>query len=411
MDTSIFQNITQRIDSYGQDVIDLQKNLVSIQALSPENGGVGEMAKAKYVKTILADLDISDIQEFHAPDSRVPGGVRPNILARIPGKNNSRTVWIMAHLDVVPAGDLKLWSGDPFELDVQGDQLVGRGVEDNHQGLVSALLAVKSIKEEGIEPETNIGLAIVADEESGSQYGLHYLLKNHSEQFSNSDLIIVPDAGDPEGRYIEVAEKSILWVRFKTEGKSCHASTPEQGINAYRAAARLLVRLETLADIYAASDPMFDPPTSTFEPTKKEANVPNINTIPGEDISYLDCRILPRYPVEEVEKAIRTVVSQIEEETGVSIEVSYAQRAIAAPPTSVTSPVVEALHRAIKTVKGIDAETIGIGGGTVAGLFRAAGFPTAVWSTIVDTAHQSNEYALISNTLDDAKVFAHVFLE
>jgi len=54
---------------------------------------------------------------------------------------------------------------------------------------------------------------------------------------------------------------------------------------------------------------------------------------------------------------------------------------------------------------------MGIGGGTVAAFFRKAGIPAAVWSTMDDTAHSPDEYCLVENMLNDAKVFAHVFLQ
>ena len=54
---------------------------------------------------------------------------------------------------------------------------------------------------------------------------------------------------------------------------------------------------------------------------------------------------------------------------------------------------------------------MGIGGGTVAAFFRRAGLPAAVWCTVSDTAHQPNEYCLISNILTDAKIFACLYLD
>ena len=157
----------------------------------------------------------------------------------------------MAHLDVVPPGDLSLWSSDPFQLQVDGDRLIGRGVEDNHQGLVSALLAIQALRHAGLQPSCTLGLAIVADEETGSQYGLHYLMQNHRDQFTSKDLIIVPDAGDSAGETIEIAEKSILWLKVKTIGKQCHASTPALGRNAHRAGAHLVVKLDQLGAIFS----------------------------------------------------------------------------------------------------------------------------------------------------------------
>jgi len=113
--------------------------------------------------------------------------------------------------------------------------------------------------------------------------------------FHHDDLIIVPDSGNPEGSLIEVAEKSMLWLCFKTKGKQCHGSNPHLGNNAFTAASYLVTKLTKLRKIFSNTDPLFDPPQSTFEPTKKEANVGNINTIPGEDVFCMDCRVLPEY--------------------------------------------------------------------------------------------------------------------
>ena len=150
-------------------------------------------------------------------------------------------------------------------------------------------------------PSYDIGVALVADEETGSRKGIDYVLKQ-TDAFRKQDLIIVPDAGNETGTLIEVAEKSILWLKIKTLGKQAHGSTPEKGINSFKAAAYLITELDKLHGIFNAKDGLFDPPISTFEPTKKEANVPNINTIPGEDVFYVDSRILPGYDVAVVRR-------------------------------------------------------------------------------------------------------------
>jgi succinyl-diaminopimelate desuccinylase len=54
---------------------------------------------------------------------------------------------------------------------------------------------------------------------------------------------------------------------------------------------------------------------------------------------------------------------------------------------------------------------MGIGGGTVAAVFRRAGFPAACWSKLDETAHQPNEYCIIDNMVGDAMVYGHIFLQ
>ena len=214
-------------------------------------------------------------------------------------------------MDIVPPGELAQWKGDPFKAWVEGGKIYGRGVEDNQQDMVASLYAVKAFHEEGLKPNYDIGIALVADEETGSEKGIDYVL-SHSHAFRKQDLIVVPDAGNEEGTMIEVAEKSLLWLKFRTEGKQAHGSTPEKGINSFRAASFLVTELNKLYNTFPDKDPLFDPPISTFEPTKKESNVPNINTIPGEDVFYMDSRILPRYTIEEVIRAINTTTTKIE---------------------------------------------------------------------------------------------------
>jgi succinyl-diaminopimelate desuccinylase len=221
----------------------------------------------------------------------------------------------------------------------------------------------------------------------------------------------VPDGGNDDGTMIEVAEKSMLWLKFIVTGRQCHASTPEKGNNSLYGTARLILALERLKKEYHMADDLFSPPISTFEPTKIEANVPNINTIPGKDVFYVDCRILPSYKVEDILSSINDIAGDLARELDLSIKVEQYYRQNAADPTPAEAPVVKALSKAIRRVKGLEARPMGIGGGTVAAFFRKAGLPAAVWMTANDSAHQPNEYCLIKDITEDAKVLASVFLD
>jgi succinyl-diaminopimelate desuccinylase len=405
-----FQKIAKRIESYRDQMIDMQIKLCSLPAISPTSGGEGEAKKAEVLLDFLKEIGLTDIQVIKAPDMDAPSGYRPNILALRKGKSSSKTIWIMTHMDVVPPGELSLWEGNPFQAWVKEGKIYGRGVEDNQQDMVASIFALKAFIEEGINPLYDVGIALVADEETGSGKGIEYVLE-HSRAFRKQDLIIVPDAGNEEGTMIEVAEKSILWLKFKTLGKQAHGSTPEKGINSFKAASFLVTELDKLNQLFSEKDPLFSPPTSTFEPTKKEANVPNINTIPGEDIFYMDSRLLPRYTIEEVEAKIKEMMRKIENEFGVKITMEENQKAPAAPPTPADASVVHALKKAIKAVYGKEGEAVGIGGGTVAALFRMADYEAACWAKMDETAHQPNEYCIIDNMIGDSKVFGHIFLQ
>jgi succinyl-diaminopimelate desuccinylase len=410
MKMSTLDRIFQRIEGYRDEIITLQSELTSRVALGPDNGGSGEHEKSAYLFEELKKMAPASLEEIRSPDGRAYHGYRPNLVARWDGERRHPTVWVLSHLDIVPPGDPNLWEGDPYRIRVEGDKIFGRGVEDNQHGIVSSYLALKAIRESGETLKRPVGLAMVADEETGSEYGLDYLLKNRADLFSADDLIIVPDGGNSEGTMIEVAEKSMLWLKFIVTGAQCHGSTPEKGKNSLYGAARLIVDLEKMKKQFALEDPLFKPSRSTFEPTKMEGNVPNINTIPGRDVFYMDCRILPRYSLDEIVEYAEKIAGEVAGQLQISIGVETYYRQEATTPTRSDAPVVLALKEAIRRVKGLGAKPMGIGGGTVAAFFRSLGLPAAVWITETETPHQPNEYCLISNIISDAKVFACLYL-
>jgi len=406
------------IDKAETLAIELETELCKYPAISPESGGQGEFDKAHWLEGWLTKRGFP-FQRIDIKDERAKAGVRPNLVVDVSAACNpeaashsqaERTLWIMSHIDVVPPGEMSLWKSDPWNVirkdDSPGPRLIGRGVEDNQQGVVSSLIAAIALKETGTVPQLPVKLLLCADEESGSAFGVDALLKEHAELFGRSDLILVPDGGDSNGESIEIAEKNLLWMEFTTLGKQAHGSRPDLGANAHLAGAELAVRLHNeLEAVYNDIDPLFEPDYSTFQPTKKSSNVPNINTIPGEDHFCMDMRILPRYPVDTILSAVDRIKTEIENKHKVMINYVVSQR-VESQATPADSPLVTMLSDAIKAVYDVKTRPIGIGGGTVGAFFRNKGIHCAVWSRIDNTAHQPNEYALISNILGDAKVMA-----
>lgn len=404
------QDLFAFLESQSDYVVNLQRRLTAIPAVGPKNGGPGEEAKAQFTREHLRSLGFTDIRDYPAPDPSVPCGFRPNIAAVIPGRDASRTFWVISHLDIVPPGDLALWNSDPYELVQNGDLLVGRGVEDNQQGLVSSLLLARYFLEKKTVPPMNYGLLFVSDEETGSAFGLDYVLREHPGIFGKNDLFLIPDFGQPDSGMVEVAEKSMFWLQVTVHGRQCHASIPEKGVNSLVAAADLILRIRGLYQEFADADPLFDPPVSTFEPTKKEANVGNINTLPGRDVFYVDMRVLPHYSLDTVLSRIQDLGREVEREHGVSIAYATVQREQAAPPTPPDAEIVAKTVAAIRRVYGGEPKPVGIGGGTVAAFLRRRGHQAVVWATLNHFAHQPNEQSSIAATVNDAKVMGLVLL-
>jgi len=394
------------VDRYRNDMVDALTELLRIPAIGPENGGEGEFERARFVRELAEKCGFDDVEMYDALDERVRLRLRPNVVAKKKGLSD-QAVWLVSHMDTVTPGNLDSWTYPPFSPKVVDGKLYGLGAEDNGQALIASMFAAKALNELGLVPERGMGLAIVSDEETGNTKGIKFLIEENV--FHKKDFIYVPDFGVPDGSVIEVAEKHILWIKVKVQGRQTHASTPGKGINAMKLGSQMIDFLvEQLNGRFGAVETDFLPPSSTFEPTKRLQTVGNVNTVPGEDTFWLDTRILPQYNPDDVLETARGVARIFEERSGAKISVDVEQVNRSGPPSSTESIALMTLASAVKKIKGVDAQPRGIGGGTCANLFRLAGYDAYVWETVDEMAHTVNEYCKVDNLVGDAKVYALV---
>ena len=398
------ETILSDIESSKQEIIDTTIEMIRIPALAPINNGDGEGKKADYLMTKTVGFD--EVKRIDVPDTTDPFVKRSNIIAVKKGKKKG-TVWLVAHMDVVPAGDPELWVNPPFDPIVKDGKLYGRGTEDDGQSVISSMFAAKQFLDQELNG-MSIGVAWVADEETSSTCGIQYLLDQGI--FTKDDVIIVPDYCTKDGSRIDVAEKHILWLKFCIEGKTTHASTPHLGVNAYKVSTLLLMDLiESFDNRFDDRNEMYYPRNSTFEPTKRIATVENVNTIPGYDEFCMDIRLNPEYDPELVLKMANEMAELYSESTGAKITVEILQKAVAGKPSAIDSIGYKAFSDSIEEVMGKKPEPVGIAGGTCSNFFRLKGLDAYAWQTGDGSLHAPNEYLIIDNLINDTKVFATLF--
>ncbi len=381
-------------------IIELANRIIPVKSISPASGGEGETKRVEVIESILKELGYLNFTRYSVKDTF--GYERPSVVLKI--GNKPKTVWIVSHIDTVPEGDLKLWTKNPFAVTVDGDRIYGRGTSDDGQAIFLSMLLLRRLKGKENDQAYSLGLAFVADEEVGSQWGIQYLLEKNI--FRKEDLIFVPDAGSSTGMDIEIAEKSILWMKFTVNGKQYHASMPQNSINSARDGMEFILGLDKmLHEKYNEKNDIFNYPYSTFEPTKHEKNVDNVNTIPGRDVFYMDCRILPDIDIDNVIDEVNLQIVNFEQTHSSRIRLELVQKEQAAVPTSPDSEVAVKLVEALRK-RGEEPKVYGIGGGTCAAFFRRKGMSAVVWSTTIpEVAHQADEYCELDHILKDADTF------
>jgi len=415
----LYEHIFNRIEELRDYAVRMLMDVIERQGVNPEYGGEGEYDKAMYILETVRSWGLNDVKIIYSQDPRAKNGVRPNVLVFIRGESDEK-FWIVSHLDVVPPGDVSAWTvTKPFEPRVVEGKVYGRGAEDNGQAIVSSLIAAKSLLDCGIKPRRTIVLAFVSDEEAGSRHGMELLVNNYPELFSRKDVALVPDFGKSDGGFIEIAEKSILWLKVRFIGVQVHASIPNKGFNPHRIAIEYLHMVNIMVNTrFSSMDSLFDPPHTTCEPTMVRNTAGSPNIVPREHEVVIDCRILPEYSVDMVLNSFIEIAEymkkifyrEIEGKHYPEIEIEVVNRLDAPPPTPRDSPIVTTLIHALRRLRNIDPVVGGIGGGTLAAYFRRLGIPAVVWATHDNTAHMPNEYSRIHNIVEDAKIMAYLMM-
>ena len=183
----------------------------------------GEREAAEYVGAYLEALGLP--VEYYEPVPR-----RTNVMARVPGRDASRSALVVhGHLDVVPAV-AEDWTVDPFAGIVRDGMLWGRGAVDMKNMDAMILTSVADLLRAGEQPERDLVLAFFADEENGGVEGSALVVKDRPDWFAGATAAISEVGGysisvdDRRAYLLQVGEKALIWIRLVATGRAGHGS-------------------------------------------------------------------------------------------------------------------------------------------------------------------------------------------
>ncbi len=348
---------------------------------------------------------------------------RPNLLARLRGREDGPTLCYLGHVDTVLA-DPEEWTHDPWSGDIADGCLWGRGALDMKSQVAAEVAAAVSLARAGWRPARGeLLLAVVVDEETGGSLGAEWITTTHPEKV-RCDLLVNEGAGAVfelagERRYgVCCAEKGVFRFTVTTDGVAAHASLPSMGENALLKMAPLLQRLGASQPSYELTaepraflaaigedpedpagaierlreaDPrlaiMFEPMLGvTFAPTRISASE-KINVIPSRAVLKVDCRVPPGLGEEEVRRAIAEVLGP-EMDSHPPFRIDFTERVVG-NRSPIESPLMDAISEWVSE-RDSGARTVPtiLPGFTDSRHFRAA-FPECVAYGFFPQRHQS----------------------
>ena len=207
-------------------VLALLADLVRINSVNPSyEGGQSEAGVVNYLQEYFEHFSIETRQQ-----EAFPG--RPNLIARLPGRDSSRRLLFEAHTDTVSVSGMTI---PPFEPAISEGRLYGRGSCDTKAGLAAMVHAATSLKSAGIVPPCEVWVVAAADEEFSFR-GVSRLL----EGLQATAAVV----SEPTQMRVAIASKGVLRWRIQCRGKAAHSSKPQTGINAITNMARVILALE-----------------------------------------------------------------------------------------------------------------------------------------------------------------------
>src|SRR4051812_34515125 len=252
--------------------------LVRINSVnSSYEGGPGEGEIATWVRRFFESRGIEVWEQEVFPN-------RPNVIARLPGRDPSRCVILEAHTDTVSVQGMTI---PPFEPRIAEGKMYGRGSCDTKAGLAGMMHALASLHEEALQPPCDVILAAVVDEEF-SYRGVVKLCETLSSSTFHAIAALV---AEPTNLRAVIASKGVLRWRIIVRGRAAHSSKPHLGVNAISHMARIVLALEADHQCLAAREhPLLGPATCNVGVIRGGVQV---NFVPDECAIEIDRRLLP----------------------------------------------------------------------------------------------------------------------
>ena len=207
-----------------QRPVELLQNLVRFNTTNPPGH---EVECITYINNLLMGAGFETTLLARVPE-------RPNLITRLAGQGNAPPFLLHGHVDVVTTEN-QMWQHPPFEGKLMDGYVWGRGTLDMKGGVAMMLAALLRAKAESLPLPGDVVLAILSDEETGSDYGAKYLVENHAALFDGIRYAIGEFGGFTVqiGRRrfypIMVAEKQICWMKATVRGPGGHGALPIRG--------------------------------------------------------------------------------------------------------------------------------------------------------------------------------------
>ena len=373
--------------------LQLAKELIRFPSVTPVDAGVMSFLEKK-LKKLGFKTKILEFKEKNTKPVK-------NLYARL--GNKSPNFCYAGHLDVVPAGNLKNWTVNPFKPSIKNGHLIGRGANDMKSSIAAFVTAVSKFIQKNKKFNGSISLLITGDEEgvaiNGTKKVVEYLKKKKEK--INFCLVGEPTNPNKLGEMIKIGRRGSITGKLTVIGVQGHVAYPNRANNPSTALVQILKELKGIK---------FDKGTKDFQPTNLEITKINIdnsadNVIPGLAYASFNIRFNNKHSSNTLKSKINKIVKKIcnKNKSKYKIEYNVSGEAFLTSPNETTYMI----QNTIKKITKIKPRLSTTGGTSDARFIRKIS-PCLEFGLVGKTMHKVDEVVALKDLKKLTLIYSNI---
>ena len=371
--------------------LQLAKELIKFPSITPVDAGIMGFLEKKLKKIGFK----TKILEFKDKNSKPV----KNLYARL--GNKTPNFCYAGHLDIVPPGNIKDWTVNPFKPSIKGGHLIGRGANDMKSSIAAFVSAVSTFLNNNKKFQGSISFLITGDEEgdaiNGTKKVVDYLKKKKEK--INFCLVGEPTNPNKLGEMIKIGRRGSLTGKLTIHGVQGHVAYPHRANNP---STTLIKILDTLKNI------KLDNGTDNFQPSNLEVTKLNINNnadnvIPGSAEATFNIRFNDKHSSSSLKKRLNKIFQKIckKKKCKFTIEYRISGEAFLTKPNATTF-MVQNIVKKITKIKPKLSTT----GGTSDARFIKNISPCLEFGLVGKTMHKVDEAVSLNDLKKLTKIYS-----
>ena len=373
--------------------LQLAKELMKFPSITPRDAGVMKFLEKK-LKKMGFKTKILNFKEKNFQPVK-------NLYARLGSKGPN--FCFAGHLDVVPPGDIKDWTVNPFRPSVKKGHLIGRGANDMKGSVAAFVSAVSIFLNNNKSFNGSISLLITGDEEGDAVNGTKKLVDYLKKKKEKINFCLVGEPTNPNklGEMIKIGRRGSLTGKIEIIGMQGHVAYPHRANNPSTIIIKILNELKNIK---------FDKGTKNFQPTNLEITKINIdnnadNVIPKTANATFNIRFNNKHSSGSIKKRINKILSKINKKNKSKFKIEYRVSGEAfLTKQNATTNMIQNVIKKITKVRPKLSTT----GGTSDARFLKNISPCLEFGLVGKTMHKIDEAVSLKDLKKLTKIYANI---